>query len=225
MQWIQELAEGQSKDTNVHNLLEHTTIYAFPRLNPDAAESYFARPRVERTTNRTPTDDDHDGLVDEDGPEDLNGDGLITNMRIEDPEGEFILDSVDSRLLIKADKAKGKKGAWRLLPEGIDNDKDDQWNEDDVGGVNLNRNFPYNYAFFGADSGWHQVSEPERAPGATLVAHPNIAAAFDIRRGGQSRPGAQKRARRQAPPRRALQRCRRALREKELGRSTEMPSG
>ena len=177
--WVESLASRHVNEPEIHALLERTTIYVFPRLNPDAAESYFTRPRVERLTNRTPTDDDHDGLIDEDGPEDLNGDGLITSMRVEDPAGEFILDKLDPRLLLKADPAKGEKGAWKLLSEGVDNDKDDQWNEDDLGGVNLNRNFSYNYSFFAPNSGWHQVSEPEtRALADFVVAHPNIALAF-----------------------------------------------
>src|SRR6185503_11696796 len=122
---------------------------------------------------------DHDGLVDEDGPDDLNGDGLITSMRIEDPEGEFILDPTDSRLLIKADKTKGEKGVWRLLSEGRDNDHDDEWNEDGPGGVNFNRNFPYNYKFFAPWAGLHQVSEIEtRALADFVVAHPNIGIVF-----------------------------------------------
>ncbi|MEJ2704874.1 MAG: M14 family metallopeptidase, partial [Sedimentisphaerales bacterium] len=173
--WLGQLIERYGSDDEVTRLLETTTIYLFPRLNPDAAESFFAQPQRETSSNGKPVDDDHDGLVDEDGPEDLNGDGLITWMRVEDPEGQYILDPKDNRLPLKADDLKGEVGAWRYLVEGIDNDHDERWNEDGPGGVNFNRNFPRDYDFFAPDSGVYQVSETEtRALAEFVVGHPNI---------------------------------------------------
>ncbi len=173
--WVEHLVGQCAKDPNFARLLKTTTLYVIPRLNPDAAERFFARPQLETSLNAKPVDDDHDGLIDEDGPEDLDGDGLITWMRIEDPEGEYILDPKDNRLLLKADNLKGEVGAWRYLAEGIDNDHDELWNEDGPGGVNFNRNFPYDYKFFAPDAGVHQVSEAEtRALADFVVAHPNI---------------------------------------------------
>lgn len=173
--WIERLVEQYQDDDEITKLLETTTIYIVPRLNPDAAEHFFANLKIETSSNNKPVDDDHDGMFDEDGPEDLNNDGLITWMRIEDPEGEYILDSEDNRLLIKADHLKSEVGAWRYLREGIDNDHDERWNEDGLGGVNFNRNFPYNYEFFAEDAGVHQVSEAEtRALADFVIAHPNI---------------------------------------------------
>ena len=177
--WLKHLVQEYEKDASVRNLLGSMTIYAFPRVNPDAAQSFFARPRVEQVTNRTPVDEDHDGLVDEDGPEDLDGDGVISWMRVQHPDGEYILDPRDARVLIKADRAKGEKGAWKLLTEGRDNDEDERWNEDGSGGVNLNRNFPYRFAFFTPHFGAHPMSEVEtRALADFVVAHPNIGIAF-----------------------------------------------
>ncbi len=177
--WVEGLARNYSTDTRTRQLLDSTTIYVFPRANPDAAASFFAKPKVEHTGNNRPMDDDHDGLTDEDGPDDLDGDGLITWMRVQDPEGEYIPDPAEPRLLLKADKAKGEVGAWRLFSEGRDDDHDEAWNEDGPGGVNLNRNFPYNYRFFAAGSGIHQVSEVEtRALADFVVAHPNIGIVF-----------------------------------------------
>lgn len=173
--WIERLVDQYQDDNEIAKLLQTTTIYIVPRLNPDAAEHFFPDIKFETSTNDKPVDDDHDGLLDEDGPEDLNKDGLITWMRIEDPQGEYILDPKDNRLLLKADYLRGEVGAWRYLREGIDNDKDEQWNEDGPGGVNFNRNFPYNYKFFAEDAGVHQVSEAEtRALADFVVKHPNI---------------------------------------------------
>ena len=173
--WIEHLVEQYQSDAEIAKLLQTTTIYIVPRLNPDAAEHFFADLKLETSTNHKPFDDDHDGLLDEDGPDDLNEDGLITWMRIEDPEGEYILDRNDDRLLLKADHFKSEVGAWRYLREGIDNDNDEKWNEDGLGGVNFNRNFPYNYTFFAEDAGIHQVSEAEtRALADFVIEHPNI---------------------------------------------------
>jgi hypothetical protein len=177
--WARSLANSYESDEKAKRLLDSTTIHLWPRLNPDAAKRFFLKPRVESLVNEQPQDDDHDGLLDEDGPDDLDGDGLITWMRIEDPDGEYILDPVDPRLLLKADRTKGERGAWRYLSEGRDNDADRAWNEDGLGGVNFNRNYPFNYRFFASGSGRHQVSEIEtRALADFVVEHPNIAVVF-----------------------------------------------
>lgn len=173
--WIKHLIEQYETNTQITKLLQTTTVYVIPRLNTNAAEQFFTRPKFETSSSDKPVDNDHDGLIDEDGPEDLNGDGLITSMRIKDPEGEYILDPNDDRLLIKADPLKSEVGAWRYLTEGIDNDHDELWNEDGPGGVNFNRNFPYNFKFFAPDAGVHQVSEAEtRALADFIIDHQNI---------------------------------------------------
>ena len=177
--WMESLAKRYASDEKVKQLLDSTTIHVWPRVNPDGAKAYFARPRRETTINDQPFDDDHDGLADEDGPDDLDGDGLIASMRIEDPDGEYILDPQEPRLLLKADRQKGERGVWRLLTEGRDNDGDSEWNEDSIGGVNFNRNFPFGFKFFAPGSGKHQVSEVEtRALADFIIAHPEIGIAF-----------------------------------------------
>ncbi len=173
--WLEQLIKQFRTDAKIAELLETTTIYVIPRLNPDAAEHFFIEPKLETSANNKPVDDDHDGLMDEDAPEDLNEDGLITWMRVEDKEGGYILDPADKRLLMEADRLKGEVGAWRYLSEGIDNDHDEAWNEDGPGGVNFNRNFPYNYEFFASDAGVHQVSEAQTlALAEFVIEHPNI---------------------------------------------------
>ena len=173
--WVERLVTQCRQDPATGELLKRTTVYVVPCLNPDAIERFCIGPKIEAGGNDAPRDDDHDGLVDEDPGEDLNGDGLITMMRVEDPEGEYVLDPNESRLLLKADPLKGQKGVWKLLPEGIDNDRDKRWNEDGLGGPNFNRNFPHNYQYFAAEAGPHPVSEVEtRALADFVVAHPNI---------------------------------------------------
>lgn len=176
---IRSLVAGYNADSAVKRLLDRRTIYLIPRANPDAAEGMFARPMFERTRNAMPWDDDHDGAVDEDGPDDLNGDGLITLMRVSDSAGDWMADSADSQLLRQADRGKGEVGTFRVYVEGSDNDKDERWNEDPPGGVDVNRNLTYGYEFFTEASGSGPIATPEsRAIAQFFVDHPNVTAVY-----------------------------------------------
>ena len=173
------LAKAFGSVDSITTLLNSSTVYIIPRVNPDGAGAMFASPLSERETNDTPFDDDRDGEMDEDGPEDLNKDGVISMMRITDPRGEWMLNPDDTRILKRADASKNEQGVYRLLTEGRDNDHDEEWNEDPVGGTDLNRNFTYNYQFFGKNSGIHQISENEtRALADFVFDHPNIGSVF-----------------------------------------------
>jgi len=145
----------------IRGLLDKVTFYIFPDISPDASELFFRGLKYERNINSRPTDDDRDFLIDEDPYEDLNNDGLITMLRVSDPAGSWIESPEDNRVMVTADLSKGQKGSFRMFSEGIDNDKDDNFNEDGPGGVNINRNLTFNYEEFGANSGIHPVSEPE----------------------------------------------------------------
>jgi len=167
----------QNADTEaVQRVLSNNVFYFFPRLNPDGAEAMFAPVKWNRRTNSLSYDDDNDGLADEDGPEDLNGDGYITVMRAADPSGAYMIDSTDSRLMKRADAAKGEIGSYTLYWEGTDEDGDGFINEDGPGGVDLNRNFQHAYPHWQADAGPHMVSEVEaRALMDFTISHRNIA--------------------------------------------------
>lgn len=161
----------------VKAVLDANVVYLLPRLNPDGAEVAFASVKADRRGNARPYDDDNDGRVDEDGPEDLNGDGLISVMRVKDPAGAYMIDPADPRTLKKADVAKGETGTYKLYWEGVDSDGDGFINEDGPGGVDLNRNFQHDYPYFDADAGPHMVSEREsRALMDFVLTHRNIAA-------------------------------------------------
>lgn len=179
LRWLERLLETAASDPATSERLRSITIYAIPRLNLDAARGFSEEPRRAFVRDARPADDDHDGLLDEDPPDDLNGDGVVAWMRVEHPEGKFVPHPEDPRVLIEAEPERGERGAWMLLPEGLDDDGDERWNEDDLGGVNLDRNFPYGYDYFANDSGPHPVSEPAtRALADFVVARPNIALVF-----------------------------------------------
>ncbi len=156
-----ELVQQAADDSEVAGLLDRITFYIIPRASPDACEYFFIRPFEQRTTNTRPTDDDHDGRVDEDPPNDLDGDGWITAMRVEEPGGGYIAHPDDPRVMILADPAKSERGRWSLHEEGRDLDGDGRINEDPVGGVAFDRNWTFNYPYFEKGAGPYQVSEPE----------------------------------------------------------------
>ncbi|MBC7891567.1 MAG: peptidase M14 [Sphingobacteriaceae bacterium] len=156
-----QVAEKWLTTDSLARLLDTRTLYILPSLNPDAQAQATATLKWERSGNGRPTDDDRDGRLDEDGPEDLNGDGLISTIRVEDPTGQYMPSKTDARVLVKADPTKGEQGRYRLITEGIDNDKDGQFNEDGPGGINLNHNFSFDYEPFKPGTGEYPVSEPE----------------------------------------------------------------
>jgi len=173
---IRKLAEPGEQAEAVKKVLEKITIYVIPRPTPDACEAFFRKPFQERDTNDRPFDDDHDGQVDEDGPDDLDNNGYMTQMRVEDPEGTWMPHPDDPRVLIEADPQKNERGRYKLYTEGRDNDQDEVFNEDPPGGVAFSRNFTFRYPSFGKTAGPNAVSEPEtRAVADFAFGRPNIA--------------------------------------------------
>ena len=137
------------------------TWYILPCGNPDAASHYFTKPLFMDVRNAKPHNDDMDDQTDEDGVEDLDGDGFISTMRVKDPQGEWMLLPGEPRLMKKADSSKGEKGEYKLYSEGIDNDKDGQYNEDGPGGVNIGINFAHLFKFHTPTGGAWSGSEEE----------------------------------------------------------------
>lgn len=152
-------AEGMISDHV--STLDKTTFYVFPNMSPDAYEQYFAALKWERSGNARATDDDRDGKMNEDPFEDLDGNGKITLMRVEDATGNYITHPSDDRVMIIADKSKGEKGTYLLFSEGTDNDKDGAFNEDGAGGIHFNKSLTYQYEFFKPGTGEYPVSELE----------------------------------------------------------------
>jgi len=151
----------RSNTDSIKTLLSATTFYVFPNMSPDAMEQYFANLKYERHGNARQTDDDRDGKINEDGFDDLDNNGKITMMRIESPIGEYRINTEEPRGMVKADLTKGETGSYILLTEGIDNDKDGEFNEDGEGGVWINKNLTYKHPSFTQGSGEFPVSEPE----------------------------------------------------------------
>ncbi len=159
------------------------TWFIVPLGNPDAAARLFRRPLVQDNRNDRPFNDDMDDRTDEDGPDDLNGDGLITQMRVPDPTGEWIPVEGEPRAMRKADWSKGERGQFKLYSEGVDNDGDGRYNEDGPGGVDVGANFPHLFKFFTRTGGPWAGSEAEsHALIRFAFAHPEIALVINFGR-------------------------------------------
>ena len=182
------LAEMAGRVPMVDSLLADRTFYIVPTINPDARDHFLKKPNTANTPRSgvSPRDTDGDGVADEDGFDDLDGDGSITQMRRRSATGRWMTSPEDPRLMIPA--PADRPGQWELLGnEGIDNDGDGQVNEDAVGGYDPNRNWPWRwqpqYVQGGADH--YPASLPEtRAVIDFVLAHPNIAGAQSYHNNG-----------------------------------------
>jgi Zinc carboxypeptidase len=152
---------GAVQTDSVKSLLATTTFYIIPNVSPDASEQYFATLKYERSANASPTDDDRDGRLNEDPLEDLNGDGQITWVRIEDPTGKWKTHPADPRIMVLANVEKGEVGKYILISEGTDNDRDEKHNEDGEGGIHFNKSLTFDPPYFTPGAGEHPVSELE----------------------------------------------------------------
>ena len=174
-----EAALKLAEDVLAQNKTGRFTWYIIPTLSPEALNHYFEKVKFENARNARPHNDDLDEATDEDAPDDLNGDGYITQMRVLDPTGTYVIDEKDPRIMRKADFTKGEKGMYKLYQEGLDNDGDGKYNEDPKGGINNNHNFPHLFHSYKATSGTWPGSETEvYAVMKFVTEHPEIAATF-----------------------------------------------
>lgn len=185
------LTEGFKDITYIKELLRDRIFYIVPTINPDARNDYMK----EANTPHSPRaglialDDDSDGLFDEDGYDDLDGDGSITRMRRKDPNGSFIVDPVDPRRMIQIgpDDVVTAQRYEFLGNEGIDNDGDGRINEDVYGYYDPNRDWGWKWQpdYIQRGAYKYPFSAPEtRAVADFVLKHPNIAGAQSYHNSG-----------------------------------------
>lgn len=175
-----KLAEGgAAHDPTIFSLLQRVVFYILPIVNPDGVDIVLNR-RLQWVGNGRYLPGEE-----QPGPgfyyADANGDGLITQMRVPDPHGEWKVSKLDSRLLtLRAPDEEDDGPYYRLLPEGFFRAWDGAsmlFEQKPLDG-NLNRNYPTHWQperqQYGA--GPYPTSEPEtRAVVDWFLAHPNIA--------------------------------------------------
>ncbi|UCC31623.1 MAG: hypothetical protein JSU86_04965 [Phycisphaerales bacterium] len=176
------LLDGYDRIPVLKELVDSRAFYIVPVVNVDIRARFFAKPggyNIGRTGSVS-YDDDRDGLVDEDGDEDLDGDGEILQMRVEEPFGRYKTHPDDPRVMVRI--KPGEIGKWRLLgSEGIDNDGDGRLNEDPLGFLDMNRNYGFKwqppYVQRGAGD-FPMSGKVTRAISNFVISKPNIC--FDV---------------------------------------------
>jgi hypothetical protein len=198
------LLGGYGHNEEITRLVDSRCFYVIPVVNADGRYHFFADANTpsDNRSLRVPRDDDGDGLVDEDFPDDLDRDGNICQMRKRDPFGKFKTDPEDPRLMVRI--KPGEKGEWTILgDEGLDNDGDGRINEDGEGYLDGNRNWGFDwmpeYVESGAGDYPFSAAIP-RAIAAFLVQRPNICVGWTFHNnGGMFLRGPSSKAQREYP--------------------------
>lgn len=182
------LAESFGENKFIRDLLHDKIFYIVPSINPDGRDNFIHQPNNANSprSGMIPVDNDRDGAVNEDGFDDLDGDGNITMMRRKDPNGRYKIDPENPRRMIRV--GPDEKGDYDLLGwEGIDNDGDGLVNEDGEGYYDPNRDWAWNWQPNYIQNGAYKYpfSLPEnRAVADFVMKHPNIAAAQSYHNNG-----------------------------------------
>lgn len=185
------LLQNYGKLPRVTEMLDRSVFYILPVVNPDGRVLWFKGPSDEDfpRTVMVPVDDDRDGAADEDGFDDVDGDGYVTVMRKKVPMGQGTsrLDPKDPRLLVPVEP--GELGDWvELGSEGYDNDGDGRVNEDTIGYVDPNRTWGFSWEprYVQAGAGDYPLSIPEtRSIAMWALRHMNVAAVQSFHNNGQ----------------------------------------
>jgi murein tripeptide amidase MpaA len=173
---IETLLEGYGSDERITNLLDRHAFYVLPRLSPDGAERYLTTPHSLRASMRPwPEPEEESGLH----PEDVNGDGHILQMRVEDDNGEWRVSEEDERLVIPRAPDEFGGRYYRIFREGTFKDYDgfERKIARPLYGLDMNRQYPYHWQGEAEQKGAgpYPLSEPEsRAQVDFLFDHKNV---------------------------------------------------
>ena len=159
---IYYLLTKYEEDAIAKRLLDRYTIYVLPRLAVDGAEKYLTTPYQLRSSIRPyPYPDERDGLH----REDINGDGLILQMRIQDECGAWKVSESDPRLLVRREPEEFGGTYYTVLPEGSIRNYDGYSVKvaPPLEGMDFNRNYPHQWVPEGQQrgAGDFPFSEPE----------------------------------------------------------------
>lgn len=172
------LMENYGRIDRITKLVDERAFYIVPTVNPDGRDYFMHGPGGNARSGHMPVDDDNDYQFDEDGPEDLNGNGIIEQIRKYVPgQGNYKKSTVDPRVMEPV--KPGEVGDYIVLgQEGIDHDGDGRVAEDGPGSYDPNRNFASdwqpNYIQSGAMDYPFQLPEA-KAVNDFWMSHPNIA--------------------------------------------------
>jgi murein tripeptide amidase MpaA len=165
-------------DADITRCLDTRAFYVCPRINPDGAEMALAdKPRIIRSSTRPYPYDEKPlgGLV----SEDIDGDGRALFMRVPDPNGPWKKHPDEPRLMVRRDPIETGGEYYRILPEGHIEDYDGVriWIQPNKEGLDINRNFPFEWRqdYQQPGAGPYPTSEPEIHAIVDFIArHKNI---------------------------------------------------
>jgi len=180
--FLNSLCSRHGKDSAITQVLDTRTFYICPRVNPDGAEWALAdHPKIIRSSTRPyPYDEEPvEGLM---ANEDIDGDGRILSMRIPDPNGAWKCHPDEPRLMVRREPVENGGQYYRILPEGLIRNYDGATIQvhGPKEGLDLNRNFPFNWRqeVDQHGAGPYPISEPEaRNLADFIIRHPNISSA------------------------------------------------
>ncbi|MCL2284914.1 MAG: M14 family metallopeptidase, partial [Firmicutes bacterium] len=144
---IDWLLSNYGKDEQATRILDTKVIYVLPRICPDGAELYLATPYMLRSSTHEwsyPSYADPSGLV----PEDIDGNGVILQMRVRDDlAGDWRVSEEDSRLMVRRRPHEYGGEYYRLYSEGLIENYDGITfdNAPTRWGIDMNRNYPINW--------------------------------------------------------------------------------
>ncbi len=176
--FLDTLVRGHGTDPDITRALDTRAFYVCPRMNPDGAEWALAdKPKFIRSSTRPyPFDEDAvEGLT----VEDIDGDGLILQMRVPDPNGLWKEHPDAPGLMIRREPTEVGGRYYRVLPEGTVENYDGFTLKlkPPKQGLDLNRNFPASWRqeFEQLGAGPYPTSEPEvRAVVDFIARHTNL---------------------------------------------------
>jgi len=177
------LMENYNYNDYIRKLVDERVFYIFPSVNPDGRDLWLHKGGSARS-RQDPVDSDNDGLYDEDGPEDLDGDQEVGSMfiKVKPGEGTYRLSDKGDRLVPIKKNIEGKPdelGDYKYIgSEGIDNDGDGRYNEDGGGGRDPNRDWGSLWQpgyIQGGAAAYPFYQQESKATRDFLYAHPNVA--------------------------------------------------
>ena len=174
-------------DSKIMNTLRTHTIYALPRISPDGSEYYLTEPGTVRSAPRFhPYPELQPGLQ----RKDMDGDGVIRQMRIKTPYGAWKISEKDPRVMTRRQPDEVEGDFYNVYDEGY---MEGEWDGLEITpapspfGNDFNRNFPLAWMPESgqAGAGDYPLSNPEtRANADFILAHPNICAIVNMHTSG-----------------------------------------
>ncbi len=165
------------KEPEIAELLKHNTVYVVPRITPDGSELYLTTPTQLRSVPRNyPAEQPLPGLQ----AADIDGDGVIRQMRVKDDNGCFKVSAKDPRIMVRRLPDDIEGDFYNVYTEGLLNEAEP---DEEIKSArspfsnDLNRNFPFAWApeHRQAGAGDYALSNIEARTMAEFVnAHKNL---------------------------------------------------